>query len=326
LRFPRFFAVAISTPGCEFPRRMETITLQQLQEMFAGLHSETDWNLDGEMLWGYYFTAAAPEVLEALAEKLEARDIDVVEIFESDDDPVFILEAQRIEKHTPETLFARNGELEALAGQFEGVEYDGMDVNPVLDGDEDEEGCCCHEESVGGCGCGGEGGCEGKCEGGEEEGHQCGCGSSHYHGENEPIENPELLTAIETIANDKSEDAQYALTLALQRGLYLVPAFAGRLDADQSDDEALQVLVCTDENDAEYLPLFTDEAALKAWTSEDVSAMVLTAPEAWDFILTRPECSGGVINPGDKALPLNREMVALLKKMIDESKAASGQE
>ena len=304
---------------------METITLQQLQEMFAGLHSETDWNLDGEMLWGYYFTAAAPEVLESLAEKLEERDFDVVEIFESDDDPVFILQAQRIEKHTPQSLFALNAQLEELVSQFEGVEYDGMDVDPVLDEDE-EGGCCCHEEKVGGCGCedGGceDGGCEGKCEGGHEEGHQCGCGGSrHYHGENEPIENPELLTAIETIAADKSEDAQYALTLALQRGLYLVPAFSGRLDTDPTDDEALQILVCTDEHDAEYLPLFTDEAALKAWTSEDVSAMVMTAPEAWDIILSQPECSGGVINPGDKALPLNRDMVALLKKMIDGSEA-----
>lgn len=299
--------------------------------MFAGLHSETDWNLDGEMLWGYYFTAAAPEVLESLAEKLEERDFDVVEIFESDDDPVFVLQAQRIEKHTPESLFALNAQLEELVGKFEGVEYDGMDVDPVTDEDEEESGCCCHEERVGGCesegGCGCEdGGCEGKCEGEHEEGHQCGCASRHYHGENEPIENPELVTAIDAIAHDQSEDAQYGLTLALQRGLYLVPAFSGRLDTDPVDDEALQVLVCTDENDAEFLPLFTDEAALKAWTDEKVSGMVLTAPEAWDFILSQPECSGGVINPGDKALPLSRDMVTLLKKMIDESEAASCQE
>jgi hypothetical protein len=294
---------------------METITLAQLQEMFAGLHSETDWNLDGEMLWGYYFTAAAPEILEKLAEKLEARDFDAVEITKSEDEPVFILQVQRIEKHTPESLFALNAQLEEVVAQFEGVEYDGMDVDPILD--DDEGGCCCREERVGGCeseegGCGGD--C--KCEGEGEGEHQCCGGSRHYHGENEPIENPELLAAIETITHDKSEDAQYALTLALQRGLYLVPAFSGRLDTEPSDDETLQILVCTDENDAEFLPLFTDEAALKAWTSEDVSAMVLTAPEAWDLILSQPECSGGVINPGDKAVPLNREMVGLLQKMI----------
>lgn len=300
---------------------METITLLQLQEMFAGLRTDTDWNIDGEMQWGYYFTAAAPEVLESVAEQLSERDFDIVEIFESDDEPIFILQVERLEKHTPESLFALNADMETLAAKFEGVDYDGMDVNPVGD-DEDECGC------EGGCG----GGCEDcedcDCEKEEEEHaheHKCGCGSHHCHKEGEPIENPELVSAIATIAKDQSEDAQYALTLALQRGLYLVPVFAGRIDTDPTDDESVQVLVCTDQEDKEFLPLFTDEATLKAWTTEDVSCMVLTAPEAWDFILSQPECSGGVVNPGSAALPLNREMVGILKKMIDQSEEESAE-
>ncbi|MCX6966825.1 MAG: SseB family protein [Verrucomicrobia bacterium] len=285
---------------------METITLQQLQEMFAGLRNETDWNLDGEMLWGYYFVAPAPEVLESLAETLSERNFDISEIFKSDDEPIFILQAERLEKHTPESLFALNAELEALAAKFEGVDYDGMDVNPA-----DEE-----------CDC--EGDCE-NCDCEEEEEHQCGCGSEHCHSENEPIENPEIVAAIQKIAEDASEEAQQDLTLELQRGLYLVPVFAESASAAQAEEGSMQVLVCMDENEKEFLPLFTDEAALKGWTKEKVSAMVLTAPEAWEFILSQPECAGAVVNPGDVALPLNREMVALLKKMIDEIEAGSGE-
>jgi len=293
---------------------METITLQQLQEMFAGLRSETDWDIDGELLWGYYFTAAAPEVLEAAAETLSKRDFEVTEIFESDDEPVFILQVERLEKHTPETLFARNAELEAFAAGLEGVEYDGMDVNPFTD--EDECDCGCDGECED-CDCDDE-----KEEKAENEGeHQCGCGTKHCHSENEPIENPTLVAAIAKIVNDQSEEAQHELTFELERGLYIVPVFSSRSDTDCPDDEAVQVLVCTDENDAEFLPLFTDEAALKAWTTEAVSGMVLTAPEAWDFILSQPDCAGGVVNPGDAGLPLSREMITLLKKMIDDVEA-----
>jgi len=285
---------------------METITLQQLQEMFAGLRSETDWNIDGEMLWGYYFTAPAPEVLESVAETLSERDYDISEIFESDDEPIFILQAERLEKHTPESLFALNAELEALAAKFEGVEYDGMDVNPA-DG---EDECC--------------GGCE-DCDCEDEEEHECRCGSKKCHSESEPIENPELVVAMTKIADDLSEETQHELTLQLQRGLYLVPVFTGSGAAAPEDESSMKVLVCVDENDAEFLPLFTDEAALKAWTKEAVSAMVFTAPEAWEFILSQPECSGAVVNPGNAGLPLSREMVGLLKKMIDEIEAEEGE-
>ena len=280
---------------------METITLQQLNDMFAGLRTETDWNIDGEMLWGYYFTASAPEVLESVAETLSERHFDISEIFESDDEPIFILQAERLEKHTPESLFALNAELEALAAKFEGVEYDGMDVNPA-------DGCDCdceHDEA--------------------EEEHHCCCGSEHCHTESEPIENPELLAAIANFGKDPSEESQQDLTMELQRGLYLVPVGAESAEAAMDEEGSVQVLVCTDENDAEFLPLFTDEAALKAWVPQNASAMVLTAPEAWEFILSQPECAGAVVNPGAASLPLDREMVTLLKKMIDEIEAETGE-
>ncbi|GEM_PF-93491 len=300
---------------------MQTIPLAQLEEMFASLRTE-DNSIDGEMLWGYYFTAPEADALEPVAKALEELGYDVADIFESDEEPLFILQAERFEKQTPETLFALNAELEALAAKFPGVEYDGMDVN-ALDGDasleegEGGHGCCGGHGGGEGCGCGH--GSES-----QEEEHECcggsgeGCCGRHVHHEGEPIENPQILEAIERIATDRSEDAQREMTLALQRGLYLVPVFSGRLDTEPTDDQAIQVLVCTDENNDEYLPLFTDENALKAWTQENVSAMVLTAPEAWDFILTQPECAGGVLNPGSSALPLNRDMVGILKKMIED--------
>ncbi len=314
---------------------MQTIPLDQLQKMFAEMRTEND-SIDGEMLWSYYFTSSDAEALEPVAEALDERGYGLSEIIHNEEEEIYMLQAERFETHTPESLFALNADLEALAAQFPGVEYDGMDVN---DGDDEEDGECCG----GNCGCGGHGqeGEEHECCGGHgnhgdaegEEGQGCcgghggqggsGCCGKHVHHENEPITNPQILAAVERIATDRSEEAQSELTLALQRGLYLVPVFK-QADAE-SADESVNVLVCTDDKGQEYLPLFTDEAALKTWTQEPVSAMVLTAPEAWEFILTQPECAGAVINPGSKALPLNREMVAILKKMIDDHMRQAGQ-
>lgn len=289
---------------------MEPISLQQLQEMFAEARAETDFDIDGEIPWNYFFKSTAGEELESITEALEELGFDAVDIAEmTEGDPCFILIVERLEKHTPESLFALNAKLEALASEFKGVEYDGMDVIPA---DEDE------------CGCGGD--CEDcDCDKEDEREHACGCGSKHCHTEDEPVENPGLLAALDRITKNLSEETQHNLTLQLQRGLYLVPVFTGRIDTEPTDDEAVQVLVCTDEKDDEYLPLFTDETALRGWTREQVSAMVLTAPEAWDFILSQPECSGGVVNPGTAGLPLNREMVGLLKKMIDAGEGDSGE-
>ena len=300
---------------------MQTIPLSQLQELFAELRQQTNGAIDAEQPWSYFFSAPSPEVLEALSDALASYHFDGDEIDEDEEAERFLLELSRFETHTPESLFALNAELEAAAAKLEDVVYEGMDIQT------DEEGCC-GDGGCGKCSCDEEEEKDHECCGGhgkEAEDHECcgghggeGCcgGHKHYQSANEPIENPELLDAIAAIATDRSEGTQTALTLALQRGLYLVPAFTGRLDTEPADDEALQVLVCTDENDAEYLPLFTDETSLKAWTQEAVSAMVLTAPEAWDFILSQPECAGGVINPGASALPLNREMVGMLQKMI----------
>ncbi|MEI8234073.1 MAG: SseB family protein [Verrucomicrobiota bacterium] len=287
---------------------MQTIPLSQLQELFADLRQQTHGAIDAEQPWSYFFSAPTPEALEALSDALACHHFDGDEIQEDEEAERFFLELSRLETHTPESLFALNAELEAAAAKLEDVVYEGMDIQDAGGCRGDGScGCCSHDD---------EGEEDHECCGGHGHGKEGGCCGKHYHSANEPIENPELLAAIAAIAADRSEAAQTALTLALQRGLYLVPAFTNRLDTEPADDEALQVLVCTDENDAEYLPLFTDEAALKAWTQEAVSAMVLTAPEAWDFILSQPECAGGVINPGAAALPLNREMVGMLQKMI----------
>src|SRR5436190_1578476 len=60
------------------------ITIEQLEEMFANMREHTDWDVDGELLWGYFFTDADPDKLEKAAEALDQMGYDVVEIFQSE--------------------------------------------------------------------------------------------------------------------------------------------------------------------------------------------------------------------------------------------------
>lgn len=99
--------------------------------MFAGMRAQTPWNVDGDMLWGYFFADSDPRKLELLAEHLARCAYRVVGIHETDDESTFVLHVERVETHTPWTLDTRNAELEKLAGEFGLASYDGMDVGPA---------------------------------------------------------------------------------------------------------------------------------------------------------------------------------------------------
>ncbi|WP_410498828.1 ribonuclease E inhibitor RraB [Chitinibacter sp. S2-10] len=111
------------------------ITLAQLEEMFASIRDNTDWNLSAPLLWGYFFTADQDEQLTDVIPLLEAQGYTFVDLFipQLDDgqDEYFMLHVEKAEVHTTATLFARNAELEAFAAQHGLRSYDGMDVGPL---------------------------------------------------------------------------------------------------------------------------------------------------------------------------------------------------
>jgi hypothetical protein len=106
-----------------------------LQEMFDRIRQHGKWNLDGDLLWGYFFFDDRPDRLEPVRAVLEARGYRFVDVFqtEGDDGPtgVFMLHVERVETHTVDSLDRRNGEFDALAAAHGLSGYDGMDVGPV---------------------------------------------------------------------------------------------------------------------------------------------------------------------------------------------------
>lgn len=108
-----------------------TIELGMLEDMFAGIRANTNWNVDGPMLWGYFFTDRSTEKLERAATHLTAEGYRLVGIHETADGTTRMLHVERIEAHSPHTLFARNQVLSEVANQLGLDSYDGMDVGPA---------------------------------------------------------------------------------------------------------------------------------------------------------------------------------------------------
>ena len=108
------------------------ISLESLEEMFAGIKADTKWSTDGELLWGYFFTDHNPKKFAPLIKHLESVGYKYVGLLEPEKKGgVYFLHVERVEHHTPQSLHARNQELYALAERY-GVEtYDGMDGGEV---------------------------------------------------------------------------------------------------------------------------------------------------------------------------------------------------
>jgi hypothetical protein len=120
-------AAGLPTPAKE----ASVISLDQLKEMFADMRANTGykkWNVDGPLLWGYFFTDPDSKKLEPVAEYLSSKGYRVVAIYPTDDKSTFLLHVEKVEHHTPESLNQRNLEFYKLANRFELESYDGMDV------------------------------------------------------------------------------------------------------------------------------------------------------------------------------------------------------
>jgi hypothetical protein len=115
------------------------ITIDTLESLFERMRNDGIWNVDGDLLWGYFFTDPDPEKLNAVAVELVQRGYRYVDLFTATDEilersgeqKTYFLHVERVETHTPVTLNQRNAEFYVLAERFEIESYDGMDVGPV---------------------------------------------------------------------------------------------------------------------------------------------------------------------------------------------------
>jgi hypothetical protein len=109
---------------------MAMISLSTLEDVFNKMRTKTQWNVDGPMLWGYFFFDPSVDKLGEASVYLVNEGYRLVDIHPTDDGDT-CLHVERIETHSPQTLFERNEYLCSVAERFELKLYDGMDVGPV---------------------------------------------------------------------------------------------------------------------------------------------------------------------------------------------------
>jgi len=107
------------------------ITFDQLENMFAKMRAGLGDKVDGELLWGYFFTDTDASKLQPVADFLSQEGYRVVSIYQSQNKDEYFLHVEKVEHHTAESLNQRNTEFYKLADKYNLNSYDGMDVGPV---------------------------------------------------------------------------------------------------------------------------------------------------------------------------------------------------
>lgn len=137
---------------------------------------------------------------------------------------------------------------------------------------------------------------------------------------NEPVENPNLVAAMERVAQENSDEAKDELLLQLQKANFLAAVFTEGLNVSEGEESGQSTIeegstfsVMSAENAGkQFLVLFTDWRALGQYTEQKVSGWVLPSIDAWSFALQSDTYDGLVINPAHNALPLERPMIEYL--------------
>ena len=118
-------------PQITMAQSKQKIQLSQLQSMFSDMRARAPWNVDGSLLWGYFFFDTRASRLQQIASELAPFGYKLVSLEEVQGKSTFRLHVEKVETHTPETLNKRNGEFYALAEKYGVASYDGMDVRPL---------------------------------------------------------------------------------------------------------------------------------------------------------------------------------------------------
>lgn len=132
------FAVIASTllGQAALAQRAPRISQAQIDAMFANMRAHAPWNVEGPLLWSFFFLDADKSKLQSAGADLAARGYRLADISPTTSGDRFRLRVERVEALTPATLYARDVEFEALARKFEIQSYDGMDVGPAPKGEE----------------------------------------------------------------------------------------------------------------------------------------------------------------------------------------------
>ncbi len=116
----------------------EKIARDVIEKLFKDMRKDKSIDVNGPLLWGYFFNDPDVDKLETSAKELETLGYEYVGIYSNEEETDFALHVQKVETHTIDSLMALNETFYAFAKAHNIEAYDGMDVGRVeQDSDED---------------------------------------------------------------------------------------------------------------------------------------------------------------------------------------------
>ena len=114
------------------------ITREALESFFEDTRQlredgKAKWDIDDVCRWSFFFVDADREKLLRAARELESQGYENHGLLDPspDGEEAEFLRVDRLERHTVDSLLARNDQLDAFAKQMGLQGYDGMDVGAV---------------------------------------------------------------------------------------------------------------------------------------------------------------------------------------------------
>ncbi len=110
---------------------------EAITAMFDAARKASAWSIDGKCQWGYFFFDPDRQKLESAGAKLEEEGYRLVRVrgpMKSKTGFRYILHVEKVERHSVDTLLARNEQLSAFAAKHGLESYDGMEVAPLQSG------------------------------------------------------------------------------------------------------------------------------------------------------------------------------------------------
>src|SRR5690349_7548650 len=94
--FPALALIALLHSSGVDAQTRRPISLPQVESMFQNVRATTNWNVDGELLWGYFFFDANPAKLRQAAQELEKEGYRIVDIAPVRDGRAYRLHVERV--------------------------------------------------------------------------------------------------------------------------------------------------------------------------------------------------------------------------------------
>lgn len=120
--------VGIVTPG-ELSKRKEINS-----GGFNHIRNTSNWDLNDDMLWGYYFINGSKFPLVLISWFLPVFGYRTVDITERKENKMWWLHSERIQTNTLDSLSTRDVRFQRLAKLAFNSDYDGWDVGPTPNG------------------------------------------------------------------------------------------------------------------------------------------------------------------------------------------------